>query len=180
MILEQTLAFVDIETTALGRDNGEIIELGVVVAKMKDGALTVIDELDLKIQPKHIETAEPQALRINGYNEADWLFAVSLEEAMKVFVQKTKGAVFLAHNITFDYPFIEKALVDAGLEHEMHFHKIDTLSLAFGVLHTTNDMGKLSLRMLCDKYGIDNKKAHSAFADAYALYEVFKKMMNLK
>lgn len=180
MILEQSLAFVDIETTALGRDKGEIIELGVVVAKMKDGVLTVIDELDLKIQPKHIETAEPQALRINGYNEADWLFAVSLEEAMKAFVQKTKGAIFMAHNITFDYPFIEEALQKTGIEHEMHFQKIDTLSLAFGVLHTTNDMGKLSLRMLCEKYGIDNKKAHSAFADAYALYEVFKKMMNLK
>jgi DNA polymerase III epsilon subunit-like protein len=34
--------------------------------------------------------------------------------------------------------------------------------------------------MLCEKYGIENKKAHSAFADAYALYEVFKKMMNLR
>ena len=180
MILEQALAFVDIETTAIDRDRGEIIELGVVIAKMKDGVLTVIGELDLKIQPKHIETADPVALRINGYNEADWLFAVSLEEAMKAFVEKTKGAIFLAHNITFDYPFIEKALVDTGLAHDMHFHKIDTLSLAFGVLHTNGDIGKLSLRMLCEKFGVENKKAHSAFADAYATYEVFKKLMNLK
>ena len=180
MILEQPLAFVDIETTALDRERGEIIELGVVVARMKDDRLVVVDELDLKIQPKHIETAEPQALRINGYDEADWLFAVSLEEAMKAFVEKTKGAIFLAHNITFDYPFIEKALGDTGLDHDMHFHKIDTLSVAFGVLHTNGDMGKLSLRMLCEKFGIENKKAHSAFADAYALYEVFKKLMNLK
>ncbi len=180
MILEQPLAFVDIETTAIERDKGEVIELGIVVAKMKGDTLTVIDEVDLKIQPKHIETADPQALRINGYNEADWLFAVSLEEAMKVFVEKTKGAIFLAHNITFDYPFIEKALRDTSLDHDMHFYKIDTLSVAFGVLHTNGDMGKLSLRMLCEKFGVENKKAHSAFADAYALYEVFKKMMNLK
>ena len=33
---------------------------------------------------------------------------------------------------------------------------------------------------LIEKYGIENKKAHSAFADAYATYEVFKKLMNLK
>lgn len=180
MVLDQTLAFVDIETTAIERDRGEIIELGIVVAKMKEGILEVVDELDLKIAPRHIETADPQALRINGYNEADWLFAVSLEEAMKAFVEKTKGAVFLAHNITFDFPFIEKALHDTGLDHDLHFHKIDTLSVAFGVLHTNGDMGKLSLRMLCEKFGIENKKAHSAFADAYALYEVFKKLMNLK
>lgn len=180
MILEQPLAFVDIETTGIDREKSEIIELGVVVAKMKDGALVVTDQLDIKIQPKHIETADPQALRINGYNEADWLFASSLEEAMKVFVDKTKGAIFLAHNITFDYPFIEQALKDSGLAHDMHFHRIDTLSLAFGILHMSGDLGKLSLRMLCEQFGIENKKAHSAFADAYALYEVFKKLMKLK
>ncbi len=180
MILEETLAFVDIETTALDRMNGEIIELGVVIAKMKDGQLAVTDTLDVKIQPKHIETADPQALRINGYNEADWLFATSLEDAMKAFVLKTKGAIFLAHNITFDYPYIEKALIDIDLAHDMHFHKIDTLSLAAGIMHLNDDIGKLSLRSLCEKYGIENKKAHSAFADAYATYEVFKKLMNLK
>lgn len=180
MILEQPLAFVDIETTGTDRDTHEIVELGIVLAKMKDGALTVIGELDLKVQPKHIETADPAALRINGYNEADWLFAVSLEEAMKAFAEKTKGAIFLAHNITFDFPFIEKALKDTNQEHDLHFHKIDTLSLAFGILHQSGDLGKLSLRMLCEQFGIENKKAHSAFADAYATYEVFKKVMKLK
>ncbi len=180
MILNQTLAFVDIETTGIDRDRHEIIELAVVLARMKDGMLVVEDQLDVKIQPRHMETADPQALRVNGYTEADWLFAVSLEEALKLFIKKTEGAVFFAHNITFDYPFIEKALKDCGLEHAMHFQKIDTLSLAFGILHTSDDLGKLSLRALCEQLGIENKKAHSAFADAYALYEVFKKLMKLR
>ena len=135
---------------------------------------------DLKIQPQHIETAEAQALRINGYNPADWLFAVSLEDAMKEFAKKTDGAVFVAHNITFDYGFIETAFKTTEIEGKMHFYKLDTLSLAFGILHTNDDPGKLSLRVLTEKYGIENKKAHSAFADAYATYEVFKKLMNLK
>jgi DNA polymerase III epsilon subunit-like protein len=180
MILSHTLAFVDIETTGIDKDKHEIIEIAAVITRMKDGELVVIDQLDVKIQPKNIETAEPQALRVNGYNEADWLFATSLEEAMKLFVKKTEGAIFLAHNITFDYPFVEKALKDCGLENQMHFHKIDTLSLAFGILHTNDDLGKLSLRALCEQFAVENKKAHSAFADAYALYEVFKKLMKLK
>lgn len=180
MVLEQPLAFVDIETTGLDNDTHEIIELGVVIAKYKDGVLVVTDQLDLKIQPTRIETADPQALRINGYNEADWLFAVSREQAMKSFIEKTSGAVFLAHNITFDYPFIEKALKEVGLQHDLHFQKIDTLSLAFGILHMQDDLGKLSLSALCSQFGIENKKAHSAFADAYALFEVFKKLLKLK
>lgn len=180
MILQQPLAFIDIETTGLDYEKGEIIELGVVIAELRDGALMVTDEIDLKIAPKHIETADAQALRINGYNEAEWIFAVSIEEALKLFVERTAGAVFVAHNITFDYGFIEANLRRYGIEHKMHYHKLDTLALAFGVLQNNDDMGKLSLRALCEKYGIENKKAHSAFADAYATYEVFKKLLNLK
>lgn len=180
MILQQPLAFVDIETTGIDRDDFEIIELGVVIARLKDNELTVIDQVDLKIAPKHIETADPVALRVNGYNEADWIFAVSLEDAMKTFVEKTEGAVFVAHNATFDYGFIETNLKRCGMENKLHYHKLDTISIAFGVLHTNDDIGKLSLRALCEKYGIENKKAHSAYADAYATYEVFKKLLNLK
>lgn len=180
MILQQQLAFVDIETTGLDPEKAEIIELGVVLAELIDGELRVVGELDLKAAPNHIETADAQALRINGYNEADWIFAVSIEDALKAFVEKTAGAVFVAHNATFDYGFIEANLRRYQIESKLHYHKLDTLSLAFGILHTNDDIGKLSLRALCEKYGIENKKAHSAFADAYATYEVFKKLMNLK
>lgn len=179
-MLQQPLAFIDVETTGLDRDKHEIIELAAVITKMKDGVLTVVDQLDLKIHPARIEDAEPQALRINGYNEADWLFAVSLEDAMKEFASKTQGAVFVAHNATFDWGFIESAFKQTGTENKMHYHKLDTLALAFGVLHNNDDIGKLSLRALCEKYEVENKKAHSAFADAYATYEVFKHLMNLK
>jgi len=179
-MLQQSLAFIDVETTGLDRDKHEIIELGVVIAKMKDGVFTVVDELDVKIHPERIEDAEPQALRVNGYDEAEWLFAVSLDDAMKTFSEKTDGCIFVAHNLTFDYGFIESAFKKTGAENKMHYHKLDTIALAFGILHTNDDIGKLSLRALCEKYGIENKKAHSAFADAYATYEVFKKLMNLK
>lgn len=179
-MITQPIAFIDIETTGLDSTKHEIIELAAVIAKMKDGVLEVIDQLDLKVIPQRIEDAEPQALRINGYNDADWLFAISIEEALKLLMQKAKGAVFAAHNATFDYGFIEAALRRHGIENTMHYHRLDTLSMAFALQHTNDDIGKLSLKALCEKYGIENKRAHSAFADTYALYEVFKKMFNLK
>lgn len=180
MIFPQPFAFIDVETTGFDSDTCEIIELGVVIAKLKDGELIVLDQLDLKIHPQHIETAEPGALRVNGYNEADWLFAVTLEDAMKSFADKTDGAIFVAHNLTFDYGFIKEAFKKTGVENNMHYHKLDTITLAFAILHTQDDMNKLSLRALTEYYGIENKKAHSAFADAYATYELFKKLLNLK
>ncbi len=180
MILSQPLAFIDVETTGLNDDVAEIIELGVVIARLKDGELVVTDQLDLKIRPEHLETAEPAALRINGYNEADWLFAVDLKEAMKLFAEKTDGAIFVAHNITFDYGFIDQAFKKTGIENRMHYHKLDTIALAFSVLSENDDMNKFSLKALTEYYGIENKKAHSAFADAYATYELFKKLFGLK
>jgi DNA polymerase-3 subunit epsilon len=180
MILQQPLAFIDVETTGLDNDTAEIIELGVVIAKLKDNELVVIDQLDIKIRPQHLETAEPAALRINGYNEADWLFAVELQDAMKLFAEKTDGAIFVAHNLTFDYGFIERALKKTGVENRMHYHKLDTIALAFGKFSDNDDMNKYSLKALTEYYGIENKKAHSAFADAYATYELFKKLLNLK
>ncbi len=180
MILQQTLAFVDIETTGLDSDIHEIIELGVVFARIKDGELVVVDTLDIKIIPKNIEKADPIALRVNGYDEADWLFALDIKDAIKIFSEKSEGTVFLAHNLLFDYSFIQKAFKNNNIENKLHFQKIDTLSMAFGILQNQNDLGKLSLRYLCEKFEIENKKAHSAFADAYALYGVFKKLLNLK
>ena len=173
-------AIVDIETTGFDPNKQEIIELGVVIAKINGDKLEIIDQLDLKIIPKHIETAEAVALRVNGYNEADWLFAIDLETAMKTFVKKTEGAIFVAHNVTFDYGFIDTNLKKLGIENKFHFYILDTLSIAFTMFRTNDDVGKLSLRALCEKYGIENKKAHSAYSDALATYEVFKKLLNLK
>ncbi len=179
MIVSQPMAFIDVETTGTDCKTHEILELGLVLTKFKDGTLTVIDTLDIKVQPSSIETADPVALRVNGYNEADWLFAVSLQEAMRLFAEKTEGAIFVAHNMMFDYGFIEQAFKKTGLENKMHFHKFDTLSMAFATLHN-EDINRLSLGALCEHFGIENKKAHSAFADAYATHEVFKKLLHIK
>lgn len=179
MILQQSLAFIDVETTGTDPKVHEIIEIAAIIARLKDGVLTITDQLDLKVQPKHIETAEPAALRVNGYDEADWLFAVSLEEAMQSFAKKTEGAVFVAHNVIFDHSFVQAAFESTGIENAMHYHKLDTISVAFASLHNSDDISKLSLRALCQHFEIENKAAHSAYADAYATYELFKKMLKL-
>jgi DNA polymerase III subunit epsilon len=180
MILQQPLAFIDVETTGTDPNVHEIIEIAAIIVRLKDDTLTITDQIDLKVQPKHIESADPVALRVNGYNEADWLFAVSLEEAMKSFAQKVEGAVFVAHNVIFDHAFVSAAFERTGVENTMHYHKLDTISMAFGVLHNSDDMSKLSLRALCQHFEIENKDAHSAYADAYATYELFKKLLKLK
>jgi len=176
------LAFIDVETTGFDPETQEIIELGVVIARPTgDDAMDyeIVDEIDLKIKPEHIETADPQALRVNGYDESAWIFAHSLEEAMKVFSEKTEGCIFVAHNLAFDYLFIDKAFQKTGVENKLFYAKMDTISIAFAKLHKKKDIDKFRLSKLCEYFGVENNKAHTALSDARATFEVFQHLMSL-
>ncbi len=176
------LAFVDIETTGFSVENQEIIELGVVIAKPLNDEATeyeVVEELDLKIKPKHIETADAQALKVNGYDEGAWIFAHSLEEAMKTFADKTEGCVLVAQNVAFDYAFLNKAFETTGVEDKLFYAKMDTISMAFAKLHKKKDIDRYSLRKLCEYFGIENDKAHTALSDARATFQVFQELIKL-
>ncbi len=142
--------------------------------------LEIIHELEYKIKPRHIETADAQALRVNGYNEGEWLFAVDLEQAMKDFGEKVKSATFVAHNLAFDYPFVQRAFVDAGIPNPMHYAKLDTISIAFARLYHKEEVQAFSLGSLCEFLGIKNEKAHTALADAKATFELYKKLLEIK
>ena len=179
----ELLAFVDVETTGLDSDKHEIIQLACVLAEQKTRPgkgpeVTIIDEFELKITPTRLQDAEPEALRINGFNEMEWMFAIDLKNAMEHFAKKAKGAIMVAHNLCFDFAFIDKAFKATGVENTLHYQKLDTLSIAFAQHYNKQDFDKYSLRYLCEIYGVKNERAHTALADTKALFEVYKKMMN--
>ncbi len=177
----KTLAFLDIETTGTNFMKHEIIEIGCVLAKEQpDGSYKVVDEIDLKIQPTRIEDAEPQALRVNGYDPAAWFFAHSLKDALTMLSQKVEGAVMVAQNVTFDWSFLGKAFHDCGMQDPFFYAKMDTISMAFTKLKAEDDINRLPLHALCEYFGIKNDRAHTALADARATFEVFEKLMAMK
>lgn len=173
------LAFIDIETTGFDVEKHEIIEIGCIIVDDEEGGFRTLDEFDIKIKPEKIEHAEPEALAVNGYNEADWLFAVSKTEAIKMLAEKTVDCVMAAHNISFDYSFLAKAFSDTGVENKMYYQKLDTLSFAFAKLHKNPEVVRFSLAKLCEHFGITNERAHTALADARATLEVYKKLVEL-
>jgi len=181
---KRNLAFIDLETTGLNPTKQEIIELGCVVVeqvpeKGRGATLKVISELDLKIKPEHLENAEPEALRINGYNDADWLFAVSLEQAMKALVEKTDGAIMISHNITFDWSFLQYAFAKTKLQNKMSPVRLDLMSMAFAKLYHKEEVQRFNLKALGDYFGIKNENAHTAMSDIKASIEIYKKLLDV-
>jgi len=170
------LAFIDIETTGLDVLKHEIIEIGCVITTPE---FKVLEKFEIKIKPEHIENADPVALKVNHYKEEEWMGGVTLEEAMEAFSLKVKDCIMVGQNVAFDSGFLECAYSKTKTKNLMHYHRLDTISLAWAKLHREPDLEHFSLRELCLRFGIKNEKAHTALADAYATYELYKKLMEL-
>ena len=61
----------------------------------------------------------------------------------------------------------------------MHYHKLDTISIAWAKFHNDKDFEHFSLREMCERFGIKNEHAHTALSDARATFELYKKLMRI-
>lgn len=175
---DKKLAFIDLETTGMDPARHEVIEIGCLLAKLDEkGTYQELESFEVKVKPEHIETAEQQALRVNGYDEANWMFAHTQEEAFKLLAQKCEGCVMVAQNVPFDYAFLLAGFNRFKIPDPFFFAKLDTISIAYLRFRKDPEMTSFSLRSLCEKYGVKNDKAHTALADIRATFEVFKKLM---
>jgi DNA polymerase-3 subunit epsilon len=181
---KNNLAFIDLETTGLDPEKHEILEIGLVLARQtltpgRGSQVELIEEVEWKVKPEHIETAEPEALRINRYNEADWLFASSLQQVIEALAEKTNDAIMIAQNVTFDWGFLERAFRRTGVQNKMHYHRLDLLSMAYAKLYHSEKLTKFNLASLAEYFGLKNERAHTALADTRVTYEVYKKLLEV-
>lgn len=166
---------VDLETTGLDPLKHEIIELGFVI--FDDKTFKVYGQFNLKIIPEHIERASKKALEVNGYDPKDWDDAIPLHQALTFFAQATDKATLVAHNVAFDWSFLDVAFNGLGIKNTLNYHKLDSLSIAWAKI----DHQKLfswSLKTICTYLGLEPEpKVHRAVNGAIKCYEVYKKLM---
>ena len=169
------IAITDLETTGLDFAIHEIIDIGLLV--VDSVTLQVTNKLDIRVKPTHLDTATEEAMRINGYNETDWKDAVSLEEAMKLYAEKTPTAIFLAHNVTFDWSFINEAFRSTKVKNLMDYHRLDLYTISWFLLKSTKIKG-FNLNKIANFLGIpEEPMPHRAINGATTAYEVFKKLV---
>jgi len=171
---KHNLAFIDIETTGLDVLRHEILEIGCVIT---DHKRKVLLEFEIKIQPEHVENADPMAIKVNHFRDRDWSEAIPLDDALKIFAEKTKDCIMVGQNVAFDSGFLEYNFNKLKMKNTLFYHRLDTISIAWAKLNHKTDIDHYSLRELCKYFGIKNEHPHSALSDARATYELYEKLM---
>lgn len=173
---ERKIAMTDLETSGDIFGLHDILEIGLVV--FDQNTFEIYDTLNIKVKPLNIENAVPAALERNGYNEKDWKEAVSLKEAIEIYAEKTREAIFCAYNATFDWGFMNDAFKKTEVKNEMDYHRLDLLSIAWASGLQKNE--KWNLTTACEMFDVASEpKIHRAINGAMVAYELFKKLQTI-
>ncbi len=187
---DRPLVFVDLEMTGLDPTEHEIIEIGALVVDQKTFEIT--KEYETKVIPEHIETADPEALRINGYKPENWKGAKPLGTAIEEFNNLAPGAMIVGWNMSLDWIFLALSYKKVGIKRSYDYHAIDILPLAWvealkngeahprtpGAPATGGQVKQIKLSEFYDRYvGGERAGKHQAMADIKATYELFRKLI---
>ncbi|MCU0354090.1 MAG: exonuclease domain-containing protein, partial [Cytophagales bacterium] len=85
------------------------------------------------------------------------------------------GAVFVAHNVRFDYSFVKSAFKDLGYNYQRK-----TLCTVRMSRQAFPGLPSYSLGKLCQSLGVEIKSRHRAMGDAEATAEVFDRILKGK
>lgn len=157
---------VDIETTGGNAKSGKIIEIAAF--RLENGEIT--DELISLINPER--NIPPFISNMTGITYDMLEDAPKFYEIAKRLVEITEDAVFVAHNVSFDYSFI--AAEFARLGYHWQREKICTVQQSRRIFL---DLPSYSLGKLCKSLNIPLEDRHRAAGDARATVILFQKIL---
>ena len=160
---------VDIETSGLSPGRHRILQVAAVT--VDDGE--VVDEWSSLIRLRWpLQRVGPR--RVHGISRRQLRSAPQLQPVLAEFAERIDGTVFTAHNVDFDWPFLERAARSSGVALNPAA-RLCTLQLSRWLdpdrelSHRLADVG--------ERYGVVNERAHDALHDARATSEVLPHLL---
>src|SRR5690606_12787112 len=96
-------AVVDIETSGLSVRRHRVLQIAVVT--VEEGS--VVDEWTSLVRLPWYRRVGPR--RVHGLTRRELRSAPASAEVLAELARRLDGAVFVAHNVRFDWPFLERA-----------------------------------------------------------------------
>lgn len=159
-VYKNPLVFVDVETTGTSPTRDRVIEVGVL--RVEDGEVT--QKFSSLINPKtHLP---PNISHLTGIDPFSLTRAPLFEEISYEVRQMLEGALFVAHNVRFDYAFLKHEFKRLGIDYSAD--TADTLKLS-RILYPT--FRKHDLGSIIERHNLAVTSRHRAFDDAKALWD---------
>ena len=164
-MMSDKFAVIDIETTGSRRFGQKIIEIAIICL---DGD-EIVSEWSTLINP---EKDIPYTItQLTGIDEGMVLGAPRFYEVAKKIVELTEDRIFIAHNVYFDYKFIQSEFSDLGFSYRREV--LCTVKLA---RRAFPDLSSYSLSSLSKHFSFPREAEHRALDDAAATVKLFLKI----
>ncbi len=158
---EQDYVVVDVETTGGRGERHRVTEIGAV--RVRNGE--VLEEYSTLLNPQR--SIPPNISRLTGITPdmvMDAPYFVDIADELERFFE---GAIFVAHNVEFDYGFIAREFRRIGRSFRM-----PKLCTCASMRRLYPGRRSYSLDNLCRDFGIPLKNHHRALCDAQAAAEL--------
>lgn len=164
--MENKYAIVDIETTGGRAARDKITEIAIVL----HNGTEVLETFETLLNP---ETTIPYGItELTGINNEMVRDAPRFYEVAKKIVELTEGAVFVAHNVRFDYSFIQEEFRRLGFTYTRR--QLCTVRLARKVFPGYRSY---SLGNLITALGLTAGDRHRAMGDTIATVDLFERIL---
>lgn len=159
-------AIIDVETTGGLARSERITEIAIV---LHDGE-RIVDTFATLLNP---ERSIPWNItQLTGITDEMVATAPRFFEVARRIVEMTDGAIFVAHNVSFDYGFVREEFARLGFAYTRK--QLCTVRLARKVFP---GLPSYSLSNLKRHFGIYAEKSHRALDDTLATVQVFEKIL---
>lgn len=155
-------AIIDIETTGIQFKQGKITEIAILI--YQNGQ--IVDQFESLINP---ETSIPfEITRITGITNEMVEQAPKFYEVAKKILEITHDAIFVAHNVQFDYSFVKEEF--SALGYSFSRKKLCTVQLS---RKHFPGLKSYALGNLIKHFNIEVTDRHRAYQDALATSKLF-------
>jgi DNA polymerase-3 subunit epsilon len=162
-VLDQPMVFVDIETNGLNHIRGRVIEVAAI--RVEGGK--IVQSFSSLVDP---ETELPYFItNLTGITTNDLKGAPTFSQIADELEEILQGAVFVAHNVRFDYSFLKQEF--KRLNRNFLPRQLCTVRLSRALFpeHRSH-----KLQSLIERYSFTYQKRHRAYDDAEVLWQFIK------
>lgn len=167
MAENKRFAIVDLETTGSPASSNGITEIAIVLHNGK----TIEGKYETLINPGM--PIPPYVANLTNISDEMVATAPDFGDVADEIYKILDGRVFVAHNVNFDYPFIQYFFLKQGINFQAN--KLCTLKLTRKAFPSFERYG---LDHLCKVMDINLVNRHRAGGDAYATAVIFDRILN--